>query len=280
MLRRLLKHNALPAAEAPTGVVPLAGHGKNKWVRRIVPLSGGERVATASSDGKLRVFAVATGALEHELDAHERDFWQRALASLGGDIIVSGGHDDGRVVTWNAASGKRLGEAAAGSGVVALAAIDNRQFVAGTGGGDIVFYTHHGGRGVEEAARIARAHCHRVQDFALCGERLATVSHDKTAAVWGIDSREQVARLRGHTRSVWSVDVNDRLVVTASDDKTVRVYIAERNYSCTAALDWLHTDCIVSVWLLSATTTSCRLRMIIPCVSRSSRPALSSRAQS
>jgi WD40 repeat protein len=139
MLCRRLTRRALPAAEAPKGVVALAAIGKNKWLRCIVPLPGGDRVATASSDGKVRVYAVATGALEHELDAHEGGIGKRALAALGGDIIVSGGAADGKVATWNAASGERLGEAAAETTVIALAAIDSGRFVAGTRSVDVVF---------------------------------------------------------------------------------------------------------------------------------------------
>jgi WD40 repeat protein len=215
-----------------------------------MPLTGGGRVATASSNGKVRLFAVATGALEHELDAHKEGIGWRALAALGGDIIVQGELHDGKIVTWNAASGERLGEVAAGCGVGALDALDGGWSVAGTGGGDIVFYTHHSGRGVEEAARIVGAHSDGVRDFAVCGARLATASGDRTAAVWDIDSRERFARQHGHMKAVRSVDMNDRLVVKASDDKTVRVYIAEGDYSCTAALDWLLTDWVVSVVII------------------------------
>jgi WD40 repeat protein len=215
-----------------------------------VPLPGSNRVATASRYGKMRVFAVATGALEHTLDAHEEHVGWRALAALGGDIIVSGGEDDGKVVTWNATSGERLDEAAAGSGVIALAALDGGRFVAGTTAGDVVFYTHHGGRGVEEVARVAGAHNSWVVDFSVCDGRMATASLDKTAAVWSVDSRERLATLRGHTSTVWSVDVNDRLVATASLYKTVRVYNAERDYSCTAVLDWLHTSYVNSVAII------------------------------
>jgi WD40 repeat protein len=80
--------------EAPTRVVQLVGHGENEWVWCIVPLPGGESVAAAPSDSKLRVFAVATGALEHELDANERDSKCCAVDALGGDVIVSGGAAD------------------------------------------------------------------------------------------------------------------------------------------------------------------------------------------
>jgi WD domain, G-beta repeat len=246
MLSRRRKRRFLPVAKKPTGVVELAGHGENERVNCIVALPGGDRVATASSDGKVRVFTVATGALRHELDAHNGGIWGRALAALGDDIIVSGGGAavDGKVVTWNAATGERVGEAAAGSGVFALAALDGGRFVAGTTAGDVVFYTHHGGRGVEEVARVAGAHNGWVVDFSVCGGRLTTASNDKTAAVWSVYSRERLARLSGHTNVVVSVDMNDRLVVTASWDQTVRVYNAEGGYSVIALLDWLHSSLV------------------------------------
>jgi WD40 repeat protein len=130
-----MMRGALPVPGAPTGVVELAVVDEHDVLQCIVPLPGGDRVATASNKGKVRVFAVATGGLEHELDAHEGDIGGHALAALGGDIIVSGGAADGKVATWNAAGGERLGEAAAGSGVFVIATLDGGRFVAGTRGG-------------------------------------------------------------------------------------------------------------------------------------------------
>jgi hypothetical protein len=117
------------------------------------------------------------------LDVHEGVIGRRALAALGGGIIVSGRATDGNAITWKRVSGERLGEAVIGRGVYALPVLDEGRFVTGTGGGDVVFYTHHGGRGVEEAARIAGAHSDRVSDFSGSDGRLSTASHDKTAAV-------------------------------------------------------------------------------------------------
>jgi WD40 repeat protein len=125
---------------------------------------------------------------------------------------VSGGFDDGKVVTWKLTNGERLGEVAAGSGALALATLDGGRFVAGTKDGEVAFYMHHGGRGVKEASRITGAHSDGISDFAACGGRLATASCDRTAALRGVDSRERVATLRGHTDWVISVDMNDRLV--------------------------------------------------------------------
>jgi hypothetical protein len=136
----------------------------------------------------------------------------------------------------------------------------------------VVFYTHHRGRGMEEAARIAHAHIDSVIDCAVCRELLATASLDKTAAVWNADSRDRFGRLRGHTNSVLSVDMNDRLVDTASWDTTVRVYNAEHGYSCTAVLDWIHTACVYSVALsggdhILSTSLVCTMcvTQLLPC---------------
>jgi hypothetical protein len=46
------------------------------------------------------------------------------------------------------------------------------------------------------------------------------------------------------------VDMNDTLVVTASDDKTMRVHNANRWYSCTAVRGWIYTELINSVALV------------------------------
>jgi WD domain, G-beta repeat len=244
--RRQKKRLAMPDNKAPKGVV-LLEHGAGEAVWCIVPLPGGDRVATASNKGKVRVFAVASGALECEIYAHKGTVGRRALAALGGDIIVSGGDSDGRIVTWNAASEERLGEAKAGSGVCALAVLDGGRFVAGTDGGDVVFYTHHGGRRMTKAARILGAHSSTISDFSVCGQRLATVSYDNTAAVWSVDSREPLARLSGHTESVRSVDMNERLVATASWDHSMRVYKVAEGYSLITVLDWVHTRWVNSV---------------------------------
>jgi WD40 repeat protein len=89
-----------------------------------VQLPGGDLVVTASNKGKVRVFAVATGTLERELDAHEGSFGWRVLAGLGGDIFVAGRDDDGKVVIWKVASGEWLGEAVAVCCAGAVAALE------------------------------------------------------------------------------------------------------------------------------------------------------------
>jgi WD40 repeat protein len=113
-----------------------------------------------------------------------------------------------------------------------------------------VFYTHHDGRGADGAARIAGAHGDGVFDVSVWGGRLATALHDRTAAVWSVDSRKRLAPLSGHKQWLRSIDMNDRVVVTASSDETVRVYNATGDYSLITVLDWPHTRWINCVALI------------------------------
>jgi WD40 repeat protein len=103
-----------------------------------------------------------------------------------------------------------------------------------------VFCKHHRGRGIEDTACISRARSHCVCDMSVCGGLLTTASFDRTAAVYDIDLREPLATLSGHKDMVVSVDMSDRLVVTASRDTKVRVYNAEYNNSCTSVLTWFN----------------------------------------
>lgn len=75
-------------------------------------------------------------------------------------------------------------------------------------------------------------------------EFFATASYDKTAKVWGLDSGETVAILKGHKRGLWDVSFcqYDKLLVTASGDKTAKVWLLH-NYTCTATLEG-HTNAV------------------------------------
>ena len=58
------------------------------------------------------------------------------------------------------------------------------------------------------------------------GAFIATASYDKTAILWSMATLQPIATFRGHTDRVWSAAFahNRPLVVTASADKTVRVW--------------------------------------------------------
>ena len=48
-------------------------------------------------------------------------------------------------------------------------------------------------------------------------------SDDKTIRIWNINSGECIKVLEGHTSNVMSVFVKDNLIISGSDDKTIRI---------------------------------------------------------
>jgi hypothetical protein len=247
---------AIPDAARTTDIIELTGHKKARGypVTYIVQLHGGERVATISRCSKVRIFLVATGMLEIEIDTHEAGIGWRALASLGDDCIATGAvlGRFGQVATWCTSSGVQLGNCSVASTVFALATIDSERFAAGTSDGCILVFKHHHGKDVAEIVRIENAHDGYIRDISVCGDRLASASEDRTAAVWDVTSRERFAVLRGHNGALLSVDMNQNMVVTSAegDDSEVRVYNVEGGYTCTAVFDWIHSSEVKSAVII------------------------------
>ena len=65
--------------------------------------------------------------------------------------------------------------------------------------------------------------------FSRSGDRLLTVSHDRTARLWSVPDGRLLHTLKGHGDAVYSGDfsANGKRVITASADKTARVWSAE-----------------------------------------------------
>jgi len=123
------------------------------------------------------------------------------LLTLAGDRYRLGSQDYD-LLAWDAASGRML----------STTEIANRT-VSESGGGTTSFIRYVTGGAA---------------DIGPLSERLATVAGDNTAAVWGSDWQEPMVVLRGHTRSVNSVDwaPDESRLVTAALDGTARVWDA------------------------------------------------------
>jgi WD40 repeat protein len=227
--------------------VPLYGH--TKWARRIVPLPGGEFIATSCDDGEVRVFDAACGAMLRDFTwrGYLRNVPTRGLAALGSDLVVSG-DSLGLLCVRNVRTGEFMHTCDLRNYIGAVAALDAGRFLASTSDHLFVF-EHRNGHGVTEARKVPTGHAKVVADIAVCGGRFATASWDTTAAVWDAATFERLAVLDGHTHSVHSVAMDEQWIVTGSMDFSVRVHDA-RTFTCVRVLDDLHTETVSSVAII------------------------------
>lgn len=237
------------ASTSPVSQVNLDG--LKNVVQRIVALPGGERVVTASVDGGVNIYSAATGDLVHAIEAHQGKWGPAGLTAIGGNMFASAGCGDGNISTWGAGAGQRLGSLVAGdgSGVRAIKATGEGSFVAGTRSGDLLFYSHREGRDITEVARVTGAHASAISDIASYNNKIVTASYDRTAAVWDIHTREQLAVLCNSSSALFCASINEWSIVTGSHGKSIRVYSAE-DYSIRYVLHGLHENAVWSVELI------------------------------
>ncbi|KAF5180996.1 Transducin beta-like protein, partial [Thalictrum thalictroides] len=68
-------------------------------------------------------------------------------------------------------------------------------------------------------------------------------SYDRTACVWRLPDLVSIVVLRGHKKGIWSVEFSpiDQCVITASDDKTIKLWPISDD-----------ADCLVKLWAVRA----------------------------
>lgn len=267
------RHDWLPPPHAPGRVVAIACGCPVTCCMDV--LRGGERIVTTDFSGTLRVMAVEDGALLWEVSAHTEcvngsDSTELTVLS---DRVVATGASDGFLRVWNADTGEKLCQIKVDRVVFTLAAISTRQFIAGFEGGDIIVYEYKLGTGLAEAFRLVDANprsgfdqstdCRNWDDninvisFALCGERLASLSANGNVTIWDLKARSRLALIHGRGAGwVRCLDMNESLIVVGYYDAPhVRVYSAADNYSCigaTGAFDWVHNNLVSSVRILGS----------------------------
>jgi WD40 repeat protein len=99
------------------------------------------------------------------------------------------------VILWDAAYGDRLCSLKVNGYANAVSALGADRFLA-SADGDLAFLSHTCGRDVAQLHKISSAHANRITDIAVCGERVATASGDKTAALWCASTSKCLVVLR------------------------------------------------------------------------------------
>jgi len=245
----------LPKPVAASSAAPLSGHTNS--VSRVIALDDGKLLATACYDGRVRVYQSSGGASIplHDLAGHSG--LVLGLVSLKGSIIASGGWDD-RVISWDARTGKKLNTLKIkDASINSIAVIDEENFVAGTGSGDLVFFHHSEGLDLKESARIKSAHGTWINHVCVYGDFIVTASFDKSAALWSIKEKKKLAILP-HSSNVWCASISKRFVATGAQGE-VRVYEIRNDCDLKLVLKGVHDNEFVHAvalagdeWLLSA----------------------------
>ncbi len=179
-------------------------------------------LATSSLDNTVRLWSVATGALERVLRGHTSAV-HTARFSPDGARLVAGGYD-GSVRVWEVASGRELaamrGHAAAVRGVAYSP--DGKLVASGDARGVVRLWSAESGRdaGQWQAHELA---IYGVE-FARDGRLVATSSLDSTVRLWDVATRTERAVLREHgaaaQRIAFAPD-GKRLVSTGLDGQVI-----------------------------------------------------------
>jgi eukaryotic-like serine/threonine-protein kinase len=227
---------------------------------------GGESVVTACGDGRLRLWDARTGRELKSLRPGGAPPQSLAFSPDGATLLAAGADGavrawdaarweerwgfnaggaapatvalspDGRfiaaasgaaLVTAEAATGRKLAEAA-GATVYSLAVLsDGRTVVTGDTAGALTFRDLAGGRKLHSFV----AHPgHFVFSVAVSpdGRRLATGGGDKTARLWDVRTRREIRSFTGHSNSVRAVafSPDGTRLVTAGADRLVKLWDA------------------------------------------------------
>lgn len=260
----VVRTNPLPPAKSDVGALELQGHGSVN-VCRIVDIPGGDCVATASGDYVIRVHDSQTGKVLRQLRGHTNSI--SGLAVIGENLIASGQWSGGDAMrasffVWNVEGGNdrryhndmplfalstlRVPPSVSVCAIVSLG--EGR--LAMCPEGDIVIMHHQNGRNLTEEKRLQSAHKGLINDISCFGERIATASEDNTVGLWEAQTLTPVAKLEGHSDGVYDVVLTDLFVISASRDRSLRLYDSH-SFSCFRVVEEAHAGWVRGVALVN-----------------------------
>ncbi|KIJ29374.1 hypothetical protein M422DRAFT_784280 [Sphaerobolus stellatus SS14] len=193
-------------------------------VRSVAFSPDGSFIASASDDGTVQIWNVATGETLKELKGHK--YSVRCVAFSPDGLFIASASDDGTVRIWNVAMGETLKEHKGHEKMVTSVAFSpDGSFIASASDDETVRIWN---VATGETLKELKGHKGSVRSVAFSpdGSFIASASDDETVRIWNVATGETLKELKGHENIVRSVafSPDGSFIVSASHDETVRIW--------------------------------------------------------
>jgi WD40 repeat protein len=180
---------------------------------------GAHSLASASSDGVLKVWQVERGVVSSSMKADNTPIVAVAASRISPQVVT--GSQTGCIRMWDPdtfASSQTFTDASADSVATRVVFFNgDMQILVGTAGGSVQSYSLRSGH----RGRIVKSHFYDDQ-------RLITCSEDKSIKLWSTGMGNEVGKLIGHAARVSDFDCgvvdNTAVILTGSDDGSMLLW--------------------------------------------------------
>ena len=181
----------------------------------------GEYGISGSLDGTVRIWDLKKHVCKHVLSGHHERVSDIVISKDENKVITSS--YDQTLLVWDPKAGKCERVLIGHNGIINAVKISNdgKKIISASADYSVRIWDADNGKEVPTNC----VHDGQVLDIALTDHEIVSCSRDSTLKIWDINTGEYIATLKGHTKPVHKVIVNeDGIAVSASEDHTICIW--------------------------------------------------------